>query len=81
MSKAMLVSWPFVMLLLDYWPLGRVTGDGWRVTGEQGKPSTLNSSAPGEISLRGQLSTLLLEKVPFFVLAAVSAVATIQFHG
>jgi hypothetical protein len=21
MSKAMLVTWPFVMLLLDYWPL------------------------------------------------------------
>ena len=25
MSKAMLVTWPFVMLLLDYWPLGRVS--------------------------------------------------------
>jgi tetratricopeptide (TPR) repeat protein len=24
MSKPMLVTWPFVMLLLDYWPLGRV---------------------------------------------------------
>jgi protein O-mannosyl-transferase len=31
MSKPMLVTWPFVMLLLDWWPLGRVTGDGWRV--------------------------------------------------
>ena len=26
MSKPMLVTLPFVMLLLDYWPLGRVTG-------------------------------------------------------
>lgn len=24
MSKPMLVTWPFVMLLLDFWPLGRV---------------------------------------------------------
>jgi hypothetical protein len=24
MSKPMLVTWPFVMLLLDYWPLGRM---------------------------------------------------------
>ena len=24
MSKPMLVTWPFVMLLLDYWPLGRL---------------------------------------------------------
>ncbi|MGA2787668.1 MAG: tetratricopeptide repeat protein [Verrucomicrobiota bacterium] len=31
MSKPMLVTWPFVMLLLDYWPLQRVAGDGWRV--------------------------------------------------
>ncbi len=32
MSKPMLVTLPFVLLLLDYWPLGRVTGDRWRVT-------------------------------------------------
>jgi hypothetical protein len=31
MSKAMLVTWPFVLLLLDYWPLQRVTGDQWQV--------------------------------------------------
>jgi tetratricopeptide (TPR) repeat protein len=24
MSKSMLVTWPFVMLLMDYWPLGRM---------------------------------------------------------
>jgi hypothetical protein len=32
MSKPMLVTVPVLLLLLDYWPLGRVTGDGWRVT-------------------------------------------------
>src|SRR5579859_519847 len=32
MSKPMLVTWPFVLLLLDFWPLNRVTGDKWRVT-------------------------------------------------
>ncbi|MGA2788618.1 MAG: tetratricopeptide repeat protein, partial [Verrucomicrobiota bacterium] len=30
MSKPMLVTLPFVLLLLDYWPLERVAGDGWR---------------------------------------------------
>ncbi|MGA2788911.1 MAG: tetratricopeptide repeat protein [Verrucomicrobiota bacterium] len=29
MSKPMLVTLPFVMLLLDYWPLRRLTGDPW----------------------------------------------------
>jgi Tfp pilus assembly protein PilF len=67
MSKPMLVTLPFVLLLLDYWPLGRVTSDKWRVTGEKNeKPSTLNP----------QLSTLILEKLPFFVLAAVSGAVT-----
>jgi hypothetical protein len=26
LAKPMLVTWPFVMLLLDYWPLGRFRG-------------------------------------------------------
>lgn len=33
MSKAMLVTWPFVVLLLDWWPLRRVQGSGFRVQG------------------------------------------------
>ncbi|MDW7978972.1 MAG: tetratricopeptide repeat protein [Verrucomicrobiales bacterium] len=28
MSKPMLVTWPFLMLLLDYWPLGRLGANG-----------------------------------------------------
>jgi tetratricopeptide (TPR) repeat protein len=65
MSKPTLMTLPFVLLLLDYWPLGRVTGDQWRVTGEKtGKPSILNP----------QISTLLLEKLPLFMLSAASCV-------
>jgi tetratricopeptide (TPR) repeat protein len=64
MCKPMLVTLPFVLLLLDYWPLGRVTGDKWRVTG--GKPSTLNS----------QPSTLLLEKLPLLALSGAACMAT-----
>ncbi len=30
MSKPMLVTWPFVMCLLDYWPLERFRKDCWR---------------------------------------------------
>ncbi len=32
MSKPMLVTLPFVMLLLDYWPLNRGTRDQWQVS-------------------------------------------------
>ncbi len=36
MSKPMLVTWPFVMLLLDYWPLERFKpGCAWRLVTEK----------------------------------------------
>lgn len=53
MSKSMLVTWPFVMLLLDFWPLNRVAGPGSRVSGWR---------------------RLVLEKIPFFALAAAASV-------
>jgi tetratricopeptide (TPR) repeat protein len=62
MSKPMLVTWPFVMLLLDFWPLNRITtADGkWQV-------------ADG---IRKRWHYLLLEKIPFFALTAGSCVLT-----
>lgn len=60
MAKPMFVTWPFVMLLLDYWPLNRLKwrpGDG------------LNRLARG-------LAPLAREKIPIFVLAAASIAIT-----
>jgi tetratricopeptide (TPR) repeat protein len=52
LSKPMLVTWPFVLLLLDYWPLQRFQpGRAWR---------------------------LVVEKLPFFALAAAASLMT--FH-
>jgi hypothetical protein len=72
MSKPMLVTWPFVLLLLDFWPFGRVTSDKWRVT-------RLRISFPQLSSL----NHLLLEKLPFFALAIASSVVTflVQRHS
>lgn len=61
MSKPMLVSWPFVLLLLDYWPLKRLrTAEGGR-----------------------NWKRLVIEKIPFFALAAAASIVTIvvQQHG
>ena len=69
MAKPMLVTLPFVFLLLDYWPLGRVTGDGWQVTSDKKSVGKLSN-------FKSQLSTLLREKWPFFALAAASCVVT-----
>lgn len=60
MSKPMMVSLPFVFMLLDYWPLGR-----WRGA----------LSAPIE-NRRRLARTLIGEKVPFILLTVVSSMLT-----
>src|SRR5262249_6313544 len=56
MSKPMLVTVPFLLLLLDFWPLGRFDSN---------------------VSIKATFKTLLREKVPFFVLAAISSAITL----
>ena len=72
MSKPMLVTLPFVLLLLDYWPLQR-----WPRRAPAAQPDT----ATGRPRLG--LFSLLLEKAPFFALAAASSIVTyfVQRHG
>jgi len=66
MCKPMLVTLPFVLMLLDYWPLERVTSDKWRVTRFRIPVPQLSS-----------LNHLLLEKLPLLGLAVASGVVTI----
>jgi Flp pilus assembly protein TadD len=61
LSKAMLVTLPFIMLLLDFWPLRRF------------QLSTLNSQPP----TTQPLLRLLLEKWPFFFLSAIACIVTV----
>ncbi|MGA2243229.1 MAG: tetratricopeptide repeat protein [Verrucomicrobiota bacterium] len=70
MSKPMLVTLPVILLLLDFWPLGRVTGDGWRVAGAD------SGVTPHASRLMPQISHLLFEKVPFLVLSLASSIVT-----
>jgi tetratricopeptide (TPR) repeat protein len=59
MSKAMLVTLPLVLLLLDYWPLGRFN-------------AVDAPTAPA--GLRSRLAPLVREKLPLFALTAVFSV-------
>ncbi|MEW6264430.1 MAG: hypothetical protein AB1641_15270 [Thermodesulfobacteriota bacterium] len=64
MAKPMAVTLPVLLLLLDYWPLGRL-----------GKASTGRAKASG---LAGKsLAGLILEKIPLVILAAVSSWLTL----
>ena len=74
MSKPMLVSVPFVLLLLDYWPLGRITHVGSPKAPER---------QPASSSQWPVIRRLVAEKVPLFALSAFSSVVTLftQFQS
>ena len=61
-SKPMVITLPFVLLLLDYWPLRRIQGDG------------KNDGT----DVRFSWSSLVLEKLPLLTISAASAVLAIE---
>lgn len=71
MAKPMLVTLPFVLLLLDYWPLERLQ--------RKERAKTNQSQVSQSLSPSGQMFLahhLVLEKTPFFVLTAISSLVT-----
>jgi len=70
MCKAMLVTLPFVLLLLDYWPLKRIEGTS---EGEGKARSKSKSVDRHDYASWGQL---IVEKIPLFILVLISCVVT-----
>ena len=76
MSKPMLVTWPFVMLLLDYWPLGRMQNAECRMQNPEAPDTQHVSRFTFHASRFTPHASLLLEKLPFFILAALGSFVT-----
>jgi len=71
MAKPMVVTLPFALLLLDYWPLGRFQ---W---GRQSREESSMQSESAKVSYRNSPSwRLVVEKIPLFILSAVLSVIT-----
>ena len=73
MSKPMLVTLPFVLLLLDYWPLGRSSN-------RPAAHSLANAlEGRGHVALSAMRSwvSLLAEKIPLIALAVASSAVTL----
>ena len=69
MAKPMLVTFPFLLLLLDYWPLGRFA-------------QIIHSPTPAGRSGLGTALRLVLEKLPLFALSIVFCVVAVwSFRG
>ncbi|MGZ6218556.1 MAG: tetratricopeptide repeat protein [Syntrophales bacterium] len=78
MTKPMLVTLPFVLLLLDFWPLGRLHLEG-----------TVFNRDPNDVKVVGDGSGmrsvmgLIIEKIPLFVISGASICVTLfaQWSG
>ena len=72
MAKSMLVTLPFLLLLLDYWPLDRL-GLGL-------KNSSLDSQSLGSSSIKNRfvvVSNLVVEKLPLMMISGFSVLISI----
>jgi tetratricopeptide (TPR) repeat protein len=68
MSKAMLVTLPFVLFLLDYWPLGRL---------KFGQIKDSDRSTKNNIAIKSEVLCLVREKIPLFLLAVGASIVTV----
>jgi len=67
MSKPMLVTLPFVLLLLDYWPLRRL---------KFGQERESNDVLEKNIAKKSEVLQLVLEKIPLFLLTTGLSIVT-----
>ncbi|MCE5301985.1 MAG: tetratricopeptide repeat protein [Planctomycetaceae bacterium] len=67
MAKPMLVTLPLVLLLLDYWPLGRIRGEESR-----GADAQVRSPNPPSTWIQ-----VLLEKIPLLVISGLVCLTTV----
>ncbi|MGB9235703.1 MAG: tetratricopeptide repeat protein [Terriglobales bacterium] len=66
MAKPQVITFPFLLLLWDYWPLGRIGAAGASASARRGN----SPPATG--------GRLVLEKLPLLLLSAASAVVTME---
>jgi tetratricopeptide (TPR) repeat protein len=76
LAKSMVATLPFVLLLLDYWPLGRAREEKRRVASRKQKGGSGEERGGGV-----PFWDLAREKIPLFALAAGACVVTAQVPG
>ena len=72
MSKPMLVTLPFVLLLLDYWPLRRL---------KLGQERDNNEISEKTTTKRSEIFRLVLEKIPLFLLTVGLSIVTVYYQN
>lgn len=77
LSKPMLVTLPFALMLLDYWPLGRI--DRWQAAPVAAKKQKKRiKTDDARIFQITSLRNAIIEKVPLLLLCVASSVITLK---
>jgi len=96
MSKPMVVTLPFVLILMDYWPLGRFQLPSPKLADQEKSTKPAKRKRKGKkiskseiietsqkqrttepTNLWSRLAELVREKIPFFIVSAISCVITV----
>ena len=83
MAKPMLVTLPFVLLLLDYWPLGRPTSDWQRLVLEKA-PFLVLSAASSVVTVYAQSSgaaIITMESLPLGLRIGNALISYVSYLG
>lgn len=75
MAKPMVITLPFVLLLLDYWPLDR-----FQLKLQTRKKTSRKIKSAGLKCPSSSVWRLVVEKIPLFVLVIISVVLTLVFQ-
>jgi len=84
MSKPMLVTWPFVLLLLDYWPLGRLKGGSLWLLVREKIPFFALSAAASVVTfmVQGQGDVMAsVETLPLWMRAGNAVISYCSYLG
>ena len=82
MSKPMVVTLPFVLLLLDYWPLRRIPGANWRSAWPEKIPYfTLSAICCGLTFTFQQGYGAMARHLPFYMRAETALISYFRYLG
>jgi len=81
MAKPQVVTFPFVLLLWDYWPLQRMFPPVEAATSAPQSALASTPEQPGGALPGRSFTWLIVEKLPPFALSAASAVITLKAQG
>ncbi len=78
MSKSMLITLPFVLLLLDYWPLGRISDLRFTIYEPTASGTTSGHGGRNKFS---PITRALIEKLPLLAMSVAAVIMTVHAQG